>query len=83
MVAYDRRWPGDFTVLARRIDDAMRSTVVRVRHVGSTSVPELAAKDCIDVQVGWTQGRSKSRLLHQASTFRVTLTLIDTPELAQ
>ena len=51
VVAYDRRWPGDFAVLARRIQDALGPTAVRVYHVGSTSVPGLAAKDCIDVQV--------------------------------
>src|SRR6516225_3634411 len=51
VVAYDRRCPGDFAVLARRIQDALGPMAVRVSHVGSTSVPGLAAKDCIDVQV--------------------------------
>jgi dephospho-CoA kinase len=51
VVAYDRRWPGDFAVLARRIQGALGPAAVQVSHVGSTSVPGLAAKDCIDVQV--------------------------------
>jgi GrpB-like predicted nucleotidyltransferase (UPF0157 family) len=51
VVAYDRRWPGDFAVLARRLEGALGTVAVRVSHVGSTSVPGLAAKDCIDVQV--------------------------------
>ena len=51
VVRYDRRWPGDFAVLARRIQGALGPVAVRVSHVGSTSVPGLAAKDCIDVQV--------------------------------
>lgn len=51
VVAYDPRWPDDFAVLARRIEDALRPLTVRVNHVGSTSVPGLAAKNCIDVQV--------------------------------
>ena len=51
VVAYDRRWPGDFAVLARRIQGALGPMAVQVSHVGSTSVPGLAAKDCIDVQV--------------------------------
>jgi GrpB-like predicted nucleotidyltransferase (UPF0157 family) len=51
VVAYDRRWPGEFVVLARRIQAALGPMAVRVSHVGSTSVPGLAAKDCIDVQV--------------------------------
>jgi GrpB-like predicted nucleotidyltransferase (UPF0157 family) len=51
VVAYDRGWPGAFAVLARRIQNALGPAVVRVSHVGSTSVPGLAAKECIDVQV--------------------------------
>ncbi len=51
VVAYDRRWPGDFAVLAERVQGALGPAAVQVSHVGSTSVPGLAAKDCIDVQV--------------------------------
>ena len=44
-----------WTDQARRIVDRLRTTcghhAVRVDHIGSTSVPELAAKDVIDVQV--------------------------------
>jgi GrpB-like predicted nucleotidyltransferase (UPF0157 family) len=50
-VAYDPRWPGDFVTLASRVKAALGPMVVRVDHVGSTSVPGLAAKDCTDVQV--------------------------------
>lgn len=51
VVAYDCRWPGDFAVLARRIHGVLGPAAVRVSHVGSTSVPGLAAKDCIDVLI--------------------------------
>jgi GrpB-like predicted nucleotidyltransferase (UPF0157 family) len=51
VVAYDGRSPGDFAVLARGIRGALGPMAVRVDHVGSTSVPGLAAKDCVDVQV--------------------------------
>jgi GrpB-like predicted nucleotidyltransferase (UPF0157 family) len=51
VVAYDPRWPGEFAVLAARIQGAPGALAVRLDHVGSTSVPGLAAKDCIDVQV--------------------------------
>jgi GrpB-like predicted nucleotidyltransferase (UPF0157 family) len=37
--------------LASRVKAALGPMAVRVDHVGSTSVPGLAAKDCIDVQV--------------------------------
>jgi GrpB-like predicted nucleotidyltransferase (UPF0157 family) len=49
VVAYDRRWPGEFAVLAERIQGALGPSAVQISHVGSTSVPGLAAKDCIDV----------------------------------
>jgi GrpB-like predicted nucleotidyltransferase (UPF0157 family) len=51
VMAYDDRWPGEFIVLAQRIQSALGPLAVRVSHVGSTSVPGLAAKDCIDVLV--------------------------------
>jgi dephospho-CoA kinase len=50
VAAYDHRWPGEFAVLAGRIQGALGPAAVHVSHVGSTSVPGLAAKDCIDVQ---------------------------------
>jgi GrpB-like predicted nucleotidyltransferase (UPF0157 family) len=50
-VAYDPRWPADFVTLASRVEAALGPMAVRVEHVGSTSVPGLTAKDCIDVQV--------------------------------
>jgi GrpB-like predicted nucleotidyltransferase (UPF0157 family) len=51
VVVYDPRWPRDFSVLASRLQTTLGQAAVRVHHVGSTSVPGLAAKDCIDVQV--------------------------------
>jgi GrpB-like predicted nucleotidyltransferase (UPF0157 family) len=51
VVPYDPRWPDAFEVLASRAESALGSVAVRVDHIGSTSVPGLAAKDCIDLQV--------------------------------
>jgi len=51
VVTYDPRWPADFVTLAGRVKAALGPMAVRVDHVGSTSVPGLAAKDCIDIQV--------------------------------
>jgi GrpB-like predicted nucleotidyltransferase (UPF0157 family) len=51
VVTYDPGWPADFVTLAGRVKAALGPMAVRVEHVGSTSVPGLAAKDCIDVQV--------------------------------
>lgn len=51
VVNYDPGWPAEFVALASRVKAALGPMAVRVEHVGSTSVPGLAAKDCIDVQV--------------------------------
>jgi GrpB-like predicted nucleotidyltransferase (UPF0157 family) len=51
IVPYDTRWPGAFAALARPIAEAMGDLALRVDHIGSTSVPGLAAKDIIDIQV--------------------------------
>lgn len=46
---YDPSWPVMFEREARRIRDALADGVLRLEHVGSTSVPQLAAKPTIDV----------------------------------
>jgi GrpB-like predicted nucleotidyltransferase (UPF0157 family) len=51
VVTYEPGWPAEFVALASRVTAALGPMAVRVEHVGSTSVPGLAAKDCIDVQV--------------------------------
>lgn len=51
IVPYDCSWPARFDVEAARINVAMADAALRVEHVGSTSVPGLAAKPVIDIQV--------------------------------
>ncbi len=51
IVPYDEHWPDEFEVIGRAIRAAMGDLAVRIDHIGSTSVPGLAAKDVIDVQV--------------------------------
>jgi GrpB-like predicted nucleotidyltransferase (UPF0157 family) len=48
---YDERWPGEFAHLAASLREALGALALAVEHIGSTSVPGLAAKDVIDVQV--------------------------------
>lgn len=45
----DPAWPGLFAREARRIAAALGERALRIDHVGSTSVPGLAAKPIIDV----------------------------------
>jgi GrpB-like predicted nucleotidyltransferase (UPF0157 family) len=46
---YDPRWPAIFDREADRIRTGLASLAIRVEHVGSTSVPGLAAKPIIDI----------------------------------
>lgn len=49
IVDYDPSWPELFAREARRISSALGGRVLGIEHVGSTSVPELAAKPVIDL----------------------------------
>ena len=51
LAEYHPGWPGLFTLEARRIQAVLGETALRVEHVGSTSVPGLAAKPVIDILV--------------------------------
>jgi GrpB-like predicted nucleotidyltransferase (UPF0157 family) len=51
VVGHRPAWSADFAVLAAQIRGALGERAAAIDHVGSTSVPGLAAKDCIDVQV--------------------------------
>ena len=52
LVEYDPGWPGLFAREEARIRGALGSVAVVVEHVGSTSVPGLAAKPIVDVVLG-------------------------------
>ncbi|ONI86657.1 hypothetical protein ALI22I_23780 [Saccharothrix sp. ALI-22-I] len=49
LVDYDPAWPGLFEREAARIRAALGDVVVGLEHVGSTSVPGLAAKPIVDI----------------------------------
>jgi GrpB-like predicted nucleotidyltransferase (UPF0157 family) len=51
VVEYDPSWPATFKRLARIIRAALADAALSIEHVGSTSVPGLAAKPVIDVDL--------------------------------
>ena len=51
IVAYDPAWPGRFAKLGRELRAGLGEVALRIDHIGSTSVPGLAAKPIIDLQV--------------------------------
>jgi GrpB-like predicted nucleotidyltransferase (UPF0157 family) len=46
---YDPNWPAQFEREAERVRAVLGDRVLRIEHVGSTSIPGLAAKPIIDV----------------------------------
>jgi len=51
VLGYDPNWPGVFQSLRKRIADALGGMAAAIEHVGSTAVPDLAAKPIIDIDV--------------------------------
>ncbi len=48
---YNPAWPKEFELLRQELAEVLGELVLRIDHIGSTSVPGMAAKDVIDVQV--------------------------------
>lgn len=55
IVEYDPAWPDEFRDVASQLRRALGESVARIDHIGSTSIPELASKNVIDVQVSVEQ----------------------------
>lgn len=53
LVPYDREWPRLFEAERARLEDVLAPWLERgIHHIGSTSVPDLAAKPIIDMIAG-------------------------------
>lgn len=51
IVDYRPSWPAEFQTIAQTLFVASPASAVRIDHIGSTAVPQLCAKDIIDVQI--------------------------------
>jgi GrpB-like predicted nucleotidyltransferase (UPF0157 family) len=51
IITYRTEWPSEFAAIGSSFREALGDLAVRIDHIGSTSVPGLAAKDIIDIQV--------------------------------
>lgn len=50
--SYNPEWPKSFALVKASLHDALRSvSILEIEHVGSTSVPNLAAKPILDIDV--------------------------------
>jgi len=52
IVDYDANWPAQYAEEKRLIETAIGPYLVAIEHMGSTSVPGLAAKPIIDIMAG-------------------------------
>jgi GrpB-like predicted nucleotidyltransferase (UPF0157 family) len=60
VVPYDPQWPHRYDRLAEQIRLILGQNVLDIEHVGSTSVPGLAAKDLIDIDLTVADPRDES-----------------------
>lgn len=51
IIDYQERWPSEFQAIASALRQGLGDLAKRIDHIGSTSVPGLAAKDIIDIQI--------------------------------
>jgi GrpB-like predicted nucleotidyltransferase (UPF0157 family) len=51
IVLYRKTWPDEFLTIATALRHALGDHALRIDHIGSTSVPNLSAKDIIDIQI--------------------------------
>ncbi len=58
IVDHDPAWPDEFEGAAARLRAAAPSLIVAVDHIGSTAVPDLAAKPIVDLMPAVAAGRS-------------------------
>ena len=51
ILPYKPTWPNEFLEKGRMLRNVLGDLALRIDHIGSTSVPGLAAKDILDIQV--------------------------------
>lgn len=72
IVNYDPAWSQDFAAEASLIRAQFGPRAVRIDHVGSTSVPGLAAKPVIDIQLSVASLEPRTALVTELATLGYT-----------
>lgn len=60
---YDPRWADRFAAVSRELEGRLGGLVIDVEHVGSTSVPGLAAKPIIDIDLRLEDTANETRYI--------------------
>lgn len=48
---YNPHWKNDFEVISKVLYETLSNHIIAIEHIGSTSVPHLAAKSIIDIDI--------------------------------
>jgi GrpB-like predicted nucleotidyltransferase (UPF0157 family) len=75
VTGYDPEWPARFAGWRERLAAVLGQVAVRIEHVGSTSVPGLAAKPVIDIQVSVPDVDDEQSYLDRAGSAGLVLHL--------
>jgi GrpB-like predicted nucleotidyltransferase (UPF0157 family) len=75
IVPYNEQWPDRFAALADNIRAALGAVALDIEHVGSTSVPGLAAKDVIDIDLTVADPREEDRYVPALERLGYVLTV--------
>lgn len=51
IVEYDPAWPQQFTAIQKMLNEELVDRILKIEHVGSTSVPGLAGKPILDIDI--------------------------------
>ena len=65
LAEYDPAWPTRYERLAAAVRATLGPTLLRIEHIGSTSVPGLAAKPIIDMVAVVTDSSDEARYVPQ------------------
>ncbi|MBV9846518.1 MAG: GrpB family protein [Kutzneria sp.] len=75
IVAYNPEWPDRFLALSADVRRVLGDVMLDIEHVGSTSVPGLAAKDVIDIDLTVADPRDERRYLPALEELGYVLTI--------
>ncbi|MBT6537860.1 MAG: GrpB family protein [Francisellaceae bacterium] len=51
IIEYQPSWPNDFEKISNKIKSLLGDNICGIEHIGSTSIPNMPAKDIIDIQL--------------------------------
>jgi GrpB-like predicted nucleotidyltransferase (UPF0157 family) len=73
VVDYDPGWPQRYARWRQRVEAALGRAALGIEHVGSTSVPGLAAKPIVDIQVSVADLDDEARYVSQLEAVGLVL----------